>query len=80
MSRVWNFRPTRTDRETKIIVNKCDICGERVTEGTGNLDARIHPSGKINNNYVSEYDNDEPRLILCDGCQKEYLITGYKIN
>jgi hypothetical protein len=79
MSRVWNFRPTRTDRETKITVNKCDICGEPSTEG-GQLRRSNTHIGENNNSYVSEYYKDEPRLILCDGCQKEYLITGSKIN
>jgi hypothetical protein len=72
MSRAWNFRPTRTDRDTKIVVNKCAICGKPITETADNLE--------VNGTCESEYEKDEPRLILRDHRQKEYLITGYKID
>jgi hypothetical protein len=80
MSSVWNLRFTRTDRNTKILVNKCDMCDYPIKEAPDDLEAKIRTLEEINDSYESEYDKDEPRLILCDYCQKEFLITGYKIN
>jgi hypothetical protein len=74
MSRVWNFRPSRADKNTKILVSKCDICGEPVKEGLHDTEGRTGTLREIG------YDKDEPRLMVCDHCQKEYLISGYKIN
>jgi hypothetical protein len=56
------------------------MCDYPIKEAPDDLEAKIRTLEEINDSYESEYDKDEPRLILCDYCQKEFLITGYKIN
>lgn len=78
MSSVWILRSARTDRNTKILVNKCDICDYPLKEAPDDLEIKIRTLEEINDSYESEYDKDKPRLILCDHCQKNILLQVTK--
>lgn len=62
----------------KVVVNRCDICNDRLT-CADNIESQIDVLDDIDNSYESEYDKHEPRLMLCDYCQNEYLIPAYPI-
>ena len=41
------------------------------------IETMIDVLKEIDDSFESEYDKHEPRLMLCDYCQKEYLIPSY---
>jgi len=66
------------DKDYKIILNRCDICDERL-QCRDNIESHIDMLNEINDSYIDEYDKKEPRLLLCGYCQKEYMIQAYPI-
>jgi hypothetical protein len=40
-------------------------------------ETKIDMLDEINNSYLDDYDKLEPRLLLCDYCQKEHGIPAY---
>jgi hypothetical protein len=55
----------------------CDICDDHILEAPDNIESRILILEEIDDSYESEYEKQEPKLLLCDYCQKEYLIPSY---
>jgi hypothetical protein len=71
---------TEIARQFKAVINRCDICDDRLIECQDDIETKIHILQEIDDSYESEYDKCEPRLLLCNYCQKEYMIPGYKLN
>ena len=67
------------DREFKAVHNKCDICDDRIM-CSDDIETQIDKLDEIDNSFESDLDNSTyeqgPKLILCDYCQKEYLIPS----
>jgi hypothetical protein len=78
---LWNLRPSNTDREFKAVIHRCDICDAPIPEAPENFEAEIQTLDEIDNSFESELDRSTyeqgPKLILCDYCQKEYLIPSW---
>ncbi|HEY7109464.1 MAG TPA: hypothetical protein VH415_08565 [Nitrososphaeraceae archaeon] len=68
---------TEYARRFKAVINKCDICDDRLTECQDNIESKIDMLQEIDDSYESEYDRHEPRLLLCAYCVKEYLLPSY---
>ncbi len=64
------------NREFKVQHHKCDLCDDRLPECNDNIESYIDMKNEINNSYESEYDKQEPRLLLCAFCTKSttYLV------
>ena len=81
ISSLWNLRPSSTDREFKPVIHRCDICDDPIPEAPANFEAQIKMLDEIDNSFESELDKSTyeqgPKLVLCDYCQKEYLIPSY---
>ena len=61
----------------KIIVNRCDLCRERL-DCQDNIEDRIARLDE--DSFVNEDDHIVgPKLLLCGYCQKEYQLPGYPI-
>lgn len=69
---------TFKDKEFKGVINRCDICDDRIM-CQDNIESQIDMLDEIDNSYLDEDDKHEPRLLLCDYCKKEYLIPAYLI-
>jgi hypothetical protein len=71
-----------SDKEFKVVINRCDICDDRL-ECQDDMERQIDRLDEIDNSYESEADRttyyDGPKLLLCDYCSKEYMIPGYPI-
>jgi hypothetical protein len=67
------------DRQFKAVVNRCDICDDAIP-CPEDIELKITVLKEIDDSYESEYDKSEPRLLLCDYCQKEYMIPGYQLT
>lgn len=84
MSTLWNLRPPRADREFKALIHRCDICDDIIPEASDNFEALIQVLDEIDDSFGSELDKSTylqgPKLILCDHCQKEYLLPSYYSN
>jgi hypothetical protein len=63
-------------RTITIRVHNCDICDDRL-ECNDDIESQIDMLNEIDDSFESEYDKQEPKLLLCNYCQKEYLIPGY---
>lgn len=83
ISSLWNLRLPRIDRDTKLIIYRCDICDNVIPEAPDNFEARIAMLDEIDNSFESELDRSTyeqgPKLILCNYCQKEYLVPSYLV-
>jgi hypothetical protein len=44
------------------------------------MQSHIDMLQELDDSYESEYDKHEPGLLLCDYCQKEYIIPGYQLT
>jgi hypothetical protein len=72
------------DKKVRILVIRCDLCSEQLPETTENvnLQARMKIIDEIDDSFESDYDKSTyecgPKLILCNYCQKEYLLPSYK--
>ena len=64
------------DKQFKAVVNRCDLCDEPIP-CLQDIEVRISMLKEMDDSYESEQDKHEPRLLLCDYCQKEYLIPTY---
>jgi hypothetical protein len=71
---------TKKDREFRAAINRCDLCSCRLEDCPDNIEYQIDVLDEINNSYLDEYDRHEPWLLLCDYCNKEYLIPGYPLH
>jgi uncharacterized protein with PIN domain len=68
ISTIWKFKAARADREIKLLVNRCDICNNRITGAQDDLESQID---------ILKETSDIPRLVLCDSCRSEYLIPSW---
>ena len=74
------------DRHTKITLIRCDLCGDQLplTEDNvnDNIEIRMKIIDEIDASFESDYDKSTyqqgPKLLLCDYCQKEYLLPAYE--
>lgn len=55
----------------------CDICNDRLTQCPDDIEERIDMLDELNNSYEDEYDKQEPKLLLCNYCIKEYQIPSF---
>ena len=65
------------DRDTPIVINRCDLCKEILPRQADNIQNLINVLDEIDDSFESEYDKHEPRLLLCLFCTKEYNIPSY---
>lgn len=77
ISSVWHVRAARIDKDTQITIHRCDLCDDPIRCGSEDPETKIAMLKEIDDSYESEHDKHEPRLLLCDYCQKEYMIPGY---
>jgi hypothetical protein len=63
-------------REISIKVYNCDLCNETITGLPNDFESRIDSVNEINDSFESEYDKQEPRLMLCLFCKSEYNISS----
>jgi hypothetical protein len=88
-----NYHPIRDshslsyrDKHTRIALVRCDLCGDQLPQNENNvkdnLETRMKIIDDIDNSFESEYDKSTyeqgPKLLLCDYCQKEYLLPSYE--
>ena len=82
-------KPTKTKTKTKriprdkeaerVLISHCDLCDDQLPKEADNIQHRINVLDEIDNSYESEYDKQEPRLLLCSFCKREYNIPSYFI-
>lgn len=60
----------------KPVVNKCDLCNDPI-DCREDVEIKIDVLNEIDDSFESEYDKNEPRLMICRYCQKEYLIPSF---
>jgi hypothetical protein len=79
----YSFPNNKTEKEYKVVVNRCDICNDRI-ECKDNIENQIDLLDELDNSYESEADRstyyDGPKLLLCGYCTKEYLLPGYPLQ
>ncbi len=61
VKRIYRYQ----DRLFKVQQNKCDLCNDYLPACKDNIEAYIDMMNDINNSYESEYDRQEPKLLLC---------------
>ena len=75
------------DKKVRILVIKCDLCNQQLPQTTEdnddhNLETRMRIIDEIDDSFETDYDKSTyeqgPKLLLCDYCQKEYLLPSYK--
>jgi len=66
------------DRDTRILINHCDLCNEQLPKEADNIQYRINVLDEIDDSYESEYDKHEPKIItlflLLQGIQYSKLL------
>ena len=83
MTRRYKKRPPEpeipSDREIRILVNRCDICNNQIPETTAgdNLEYRMDVLAEINDSFESEHDKTEPKLMVCKRCSEKYMVPSY---
>jgi uncharacterized protein with PIN domain len=70
------------DKNIKLLVYRCDICNDDLTQVPDNFEERMKIIDDIDDSFESEYDKSTyeqgPNLLLCDYCKKEYLLPAYE--
>ncbi|HEX9318213.1 MAG TPA: hypothetical protein VF884_04690 [Nitrososphaeraceae archaeon] len=66
----------RLFRSISVRVHNCDICDDRL-ECNDDIESQINTLQEIDDSFESEYDKQEPKLLLCNYCKKEYLIPSW---
>ncbi len=69
-------RQSHRDKQLKIQHHKCDLCDDRI-ECNDNIESYIDMMNDVNDSYESEYDKQEPKLLLCLFCQEEFNIPSW---
>ena len=68
----------RRDKDAeRLFVSHCDLCNDELPKEADDIQCRINVLEEINDSYESEYDRQEPRLLLCPYCTKEYNIPSW---
>jgi uncharacterized protein with PIN domain len=72
------------DKKVRILVSRCDLCNDQLPQTTEdnddhNVETRMKIIDEIDASFESDYDKStyDPKLLLCDYCQKEYLLPAY---
>ena len=70
------------DKNIKLLVYRCDICDDDLTQVSDNFEKQMNVLDEIDNSFESEYDKSTyecgPKLLLCNYCKKEYLLPAYE--
>ena len=72
------------DKKVRILVSRCDLCNELLLQSPDNLNLQAHMKiiDEKDDSFESDCDKSTyeygPKLLLCDYCQKEYLLPSYK--
>jgi uncharacterized protein with PIN domain len=77
------IRTSYSDKDVRITIDRCDLCNDQLPQTEGvNLETRMKIIDEIDNSFESEYDKSTyeqgPKLLLCEYCQKEYLLPSYQ--
>ncbi len=64
-------------RDISIKTYTCDLCDDLITGLPNDFESRIDSMNEINDSFDSDYDRQEPRLMLCAFCTKEYNIPSW---
>ena len=67
------------DKQFKAVVNRCDLCDKPIA-CPHDIEIKIRMLKEIDDSYESLQDKQEPRLLLCDYCQSDYLVPGYPLT
>jgi hypothetical protein len=78
-SKTKTKRVARDKEAERILISHCDLCNDELPKEADNIQYRINVLDEIDDSYESEYDNHEPRLLLCSFCKREYMIPSYFI-
>ncbi len=65
------------DRLFKAEHHKCDLCNDYLPTCKDDIESYIDMKNDINNSYESDYDRQEPKLLLYAFCTKEYNIPSW---
>lgn len=64
----YSISRNKTDKDFKIVVNRCDICDDRL-ECADDIESQIDMLQELDDSYESECDKttyyDGPKLLLC---------------
>lgn len=75
-------RLCNNDKNLKLLVYKCDMCNEGLTQLPDNFEQLMKVKDEIDDSFESNYDKSTyeqgPKLLLCNNCKKEYLLPGYQ--
>jgi hypothetical protein len=74
------------DKHARITLIRSDLCSVQLSHTednvNDNLETRMKIIDEIDDSFESEYDkstNEQgPKLLLCEHCQKEYLLPAYQ--
>jgi hypothetical protein len=67
----------RIFKSISIRIHTCDICDDMIEDCPDDIERQILILKEIDDSFESVKDKQEPRLLLCDYCKKEYLIPRY---
>ena len=81
-----NYSQSYQDKHTRITLIRCDLCGDQLPQKednvNDNLETRMKIIDEIDESFESDYDKSTyeqgPKLLICEYCQKEYLLPSYK--
>ncbi len=65
------------DRLFKVQQHKCDLCNDYLPTCKDDIESYIDMMNDINDSYESDYDKQEPKLLLCLFCQEEFNIPSW---
>jgi len=54
----------RRDKDTRILISHCDLCNDELPKEADNIQYRINVLDEIDESFESDYDKNEPRLLL----------------
>jgi uncharacterized protein with PIN domain len=75
-----------SDKHVKITIDRCDLCDDQLPQTEDNvndsLETRMKIIDEIDDSFESDHDKSTyeqgPKLLLCEYCQKEYLLPSYQ--
>lgn len=64
-------------REISIKTYTCDLCDDVIAGLPDDFESKIDIINEIDNSFESDYDKQEPKLLLCLFCQEEFNIPSW---
>jgi hypothetical protein len=58
-------------------IYRCDLCDGLIPDAPEDLQYQMDKIDEVNNSFESELDRQEPKLLICNQCQKEYDIPSW---